>query len=91
MRRRRSKQYLAENPLCRMCTAAGRTSLATVTDHVEPHRGDPEKFWDEANWAALCKPCHDGAKQELEKSGTLRGCDVHGVPLDPGHHWNREG
>ena len=24
-----------------------------------PHRSDPVLFWDEANWAALCKRCHD--------------------------------
>jgi 5-methylcytosine-specific restriction protein A len=33
--------------------------LATVVDHIVPHRGDQRLFWDEANWAALCKPCHD--------------------------------
>ena len=30
-------------------------------------------------------------KQEFEKSGTLRGCDVHGRPLDPNHPWNNDG
>ena len=66
--RRASRAYLAAHPLCAMCTAAGRTSLATVTDHIVPHKGDEGLFWDEANnWAALCKPCHDGAKAEFEK------------------------
>jgi 5-methylcytosine-specific restriction protein A len=32
---------------------------ATVVDHVVPHRGDAALFWDEVNWAALCKRCHD--------------------------------
>jgi 5-methylcytosine-specific restriction protein A len=42
-----------------MCAAAGRLEPATVVDHVVPHRGDQELFWDEANWAALCTRCHD--------------------------------
>jgi 5-methylcytosine-specific restriction protein A len=32
---------------------------ATVVDHVVPHRGDQRLFWDTANWAPSCKPCHD--------------------------------
>ena len=41
------------------CQAAGRVVPATVVDHVVPHRGDPVLFWDEGNWARLCKRCHD--------------------------------
>jgi 5-methylcytosine-specific restriction protein A len=41
------------------CAAAGRLVPATVVDHVVPHRGNQRLFWDPANWAALCKPCHD--------------------------------
>ena len=90
--RRRSRQFLAEHPLCRMCEAAGRTSLATVVDHITPHRGDPALFWDSANnWQGLCKTDHDAAKAEFENTGRIRGCDVHGMPLDPNHPWNQEG
>ena len=89
--RRASRAFLQANPLCRMCQEVGKTRLAELVDHIEPHRGDPELFWDQDNWAASCKPCHDGAKQELEKSGTIRGCDINGRPLDPNHPWNQEG
>jgi 5-methylcytosine-specific restriction protein A len=41
------------------CQAKGRIEPATTVDHIEPHRGDQHLFWGEANWAALCKPCHD--------------------------------
>jgi 5-methylcytosine-specific restriction protein A len=42
------------------CHDEGRVELATVVDHVTPHRGDPELFWDiEGNWQPLCKACHD--------------------------------
>jgi 5-methylcytosine-specific restriction protein A len=57
--RRARAAYLARHPLCVPCKAAGRLQAATVVDHVLPHCNDPVLFWDEANWAALCKPCHD--------------------------------
>jgi 5-methylcytosine-specific restriction enzyme A len=57
--RRARAVYLARHPLCVPCQAAGRLEPATVVDHVVPHRGSPVRFWDEANWAALCKTCHD--------------------------------
>lgn len=78
---------LNDHPLCAMCQAVGRVTEATVADHITPHRGDEALFYDEENLQSLCKSCHDGAKQQLEKSGTLRGCDVNGLPLDANHHW----
>jgi 5-methylcytosine-specific restriction protein A len=57
--RRARAAYLRHHPLCVPCREAGRLVRATVVDHVVPHRGDQKLFWDEANWAALCKRCHD--------------------------------
>lgn len=54
-----SKQYLQAHPLCAECMRQGRYTKATVVDHITPHRGDPELFWDEANWQPMCKQCHD--------------------------------
>lgn len=54
-----SKAYLHAHPLCVMCLAEGRYTPATVVDHIKPHRGDRQLFWDERNWQGLCKPCHD--------------------------------
>jgi 5-methylcytosine-specific restriction enzyme A len=51
--------YLARHPLCGACQAQGRVVPATVVDHTVPHRGDQKLFWDQANWAVLCKRCHD--------------------------------
>lgn len=82
-------RFLRANPLCVFCLHQGRTTAAGVVDHIIPHKGDEALIWDSDNWQALCAPCHDGAKKELERSGTLRGCDADGVPLDPGHHWGR--
>lgn len=56
-----SKLFLAEHPLCECgeCRAAGRIRPATVVDHVIPHRGDADLFWDRGNWCAMAKQCHD--------------------------------
>jgi len=68
--KRRAAQ-LASEPLCAICLAAGRVTAATVADHIEPHRGDPVKFWegalqslcDEAPWR-----CHSSVKQREERN-----------------------
>jgi 5-methylcytosine-specific restriction protein A len=46
----------------------GLVVLATVVDHVIPHRGDVELFWKPGNHQALCKACHD-RKTVLEDGG----------------------
>jgi len=80
--------FLAENPLCAMCVARGKPSLATTVDHVEPHRGDLELFWDQRNWQSLCTRDHNSTKQRHEKSGVVHGSSVDGFPIDKNHHWN---
>lgn len=87
--KRERARFLAAHPLCRFCEIAGTVTGSSVVDHIEPHRGDPKKFWSRANWQALCKPCHDSTKQRFERSGVLQGCDEEGNPLDPAHRWNR--
>lgn len=57
--RRARKMYLAHHPLCVACAARGRTTLATVVDHIVPARHRPELFWDAANWQAMCHRCHN--------------------------------
>ena len=56
---RESRRFLREHPLCVRCASEGRYVKATVVDHIRPHRGDPDLFWDRRNWQPLCKPCHD--------------------------------
>ncbi len=87
--RRASRAYLQAHPLCVMCEAVGRTTLAVLVDHIEPVAKAPERAWDEDNWQPLCATCHSGAKASFERTGRLKGCDVHGRPLDPNHHWNQ--
>lgn len=66
----RLRQLQAE-PLCRMCRDQGRLTPATVCDHVEPHRGDEAKFW-RGPFQSICKPCHDGDKQRVERGGKVK-------------------
>lgn len=40
-----------------------------VVDHVRPHRGNPDLFWDEDNLQAVSKEYHDRVKQSIEKRG----------------------
>lgn len=53
------KFFLKRHLWCVRCKEKGRLVPATVVDHIKPHRGDPDLFWDEKNWQPLCKRCHD--------------------------------
>ena len=62
------ERFLRLNPLCVYCKEKGRVEVANVVDHIVPHRGNQEIFWDESQWQALCKSCHDSTKQKEENS-----------------------
>ncbi len=66
--RKASKEYLALYPHCVMCAASGINNLASVVDHIIPHKGDDVLFWSRSNWQSLCHPHHNSTKQRLEKS-----------------------
>lgn len=89
-RKRRALQ-LRHEPLCRYCQRMGRVTEATVADHIEPHRGDLDKF--NGPLQSLCKLCHDSVKAREEGiDGALGrawkvGHDVTGAPIDPVSHW----
>lgn len=61
----RPNQLLRE-PFCRECAREARRSnrpelmriRATDVDHIEPHRGDWQKFTDRRNLQSLCHSCH---------------------------------
>lgn len=63
--------FLATHPWCAM-QGEGCTRIATVVDHIQPHRGDRLLFWDMSNWQPLCAHCHSKHKQALENKGPLR-------------------
>ena len=75
------KRHLAREPLCHFCEREGKVTLATVVDHIEPHRGDVVKFW-AGPFMSLCKLHHDSDKQAMEKSGRVRRAfGLDGEPL----------
>ncbi len=85
--RLRYKQLQAE-PLCKFCLEQGRTEAATVVDHIKPHKGNQELFFDSENLQSLCKIHHDAAKAKAENRGVEAiGCDASGLPLDKNHIW----
>lgn len=53
------KQFLLRYPLCEECKRDGVVIAAEVVDHVIPHKGNEQLFWDESNWQSLCKHHHD--------------------------------
>jgi 5-methylcytosine-specific restriction protein A len=53
------KKFLHSHPLCEECKRGGKFVKATVVDHIIPHRGNKELFWNENNWQALCEHCHN--------------------------------
>lgn len=57
------KWFLERNPLCAVCGG-----IATVVDHIVPHKGNRQLFWDEDNHQPLCKHCHD-VKTAAEDGG----------------------
>ena len=58
--------FLAEHPFC----ACGM--LASVVDHIRPHRGDQQLFWERGNWQPMCASCH-GRKIVQEQREALGG------------------
>lgn len=52
---------------CQLCGHIEADTSQLVADHVEPHGGNEEKFWN-GPLQTLCKRCHDGLKRGLEKS-----------------------
>jgi len=85
---RMSKAYRRLHPLCVYCLQVGRTTAAEVVDHIEPHNGNVELFWDQSNWQSLCKECHDSVKAKEEARGYAVGCGADGLPVDKNHFWN---
>jgi hypothetical protein len=72
--RKASRVFRAENPFCAMCEAPTQS-----VDHIQPHDGDYDRFWDESNWQALCNRCH-GLKSRGSQAGEAVRVVVCGPP-----------
>jgi hypothetical protein len=71
-----------------MCEADGKIELARICDHIEPHKGDEDRFY-AGPFQSLCKLHHDSTKQRNEKRKVEIGGDVKGEPIDLNSHWFR--
>jgi 5-methylcytosine-specific restriction endonuclease McrA len=79
------QRFLRDNPVCVMCRQEGRSTRATVVDHVRPHKGDERLFWDVSNYQALCKLHHDSVKAREESSGrSVPVVGLDGWPIEEG-------
>ena len=77
--RKLRRAHLAREPLCRECLKEGKVTPATDVDHIEPHRGDKDKFWNGAK-QSLCAQCH-GRKSAEENGKRVRPkIEVDGSP-----------
>ena len=83
----RRRVQLQREPVCRFCQRRGVDRVATVADHVSPHRGDVRSFL-EGPLQSLCKTCHDSAKQAEERHGYSVEVGLDGWPVDPKHPSN---
>jgi len=72
--------HLAASPLCGYCLARDIVTEATVCDHIEPHRGDVDKFW-AGPFQSLCATCHSDDKQREELGLHRKGTSADGWPL----------
>jgi len=65
---RRSFLSKPENMFCVRCKLKGLMTIATVVDHITPHKGDKKLFWDSKNHQGLCERCHN-SKTAKEDGG----------------------
>lgn len=84
----RRRRQLEKEPFCASCLEHGRHRLATVANHVEPHRGDWFKFI-KGKLESLCKTCHDARAQRTDNRGFDPSPGADGWPTDPKHPANR--
>lgn len=73
---------------CQKCSRLEGDPSQLVADHRQPHRGDLDLFWSEANVWTLCKPCHDRDKQSEERIGFSKAIGRDGWPVDDRHPAN---
>lgn len=86
--RRKRKLQLLHHPLCKACLQRGIPTIATVADHVQPHRGDFNKFL-LGELQSLCASCHSSRKAMIEARGYSFDVGDDGWPTDDNHPANK--
>ena len=74
------KMFLRENTLCKHCLEKDETTIAAEVDHIVPHKGNYDLFWDKDNWQSLCSTCHKikTAKEDGAFGNTMRANSLSG-------------
>lgn len=61
------KVFLLDYPCCAEHLKQKEYVPATHVDHIVPHCGNNELFWNRNNWQSLCHSCH--SKKTASKDG----------------------
>ena len=77
--RRLREQLLREEPLCRMCKAKGRITVATIADHIIPIAKGGAVHSIE-NLQAVCVSCHTDKSNADKGHRVKRRISVSGWP-----------
>ena len=73
--------------LCQPCKREGRLTLAEQVDHIVPvSKGGGNE---EGNLESICMSCHQDKTRADRGLKPITAFDVSGMPLSPGHHWNK--
>lgn len=69
-KRLRIQTFTRDHFTCQMagCGRIEGDTSKLICDHITPHKGDRDLFFDAQNLQTLCKPCHDTVKQREERS-----------------------
>jgi 5-methylcytosine-specific restriction endonuclease McrA len=90
-------RVLSANPLCVMCQAKGRVTIATEVDHIIAlTNGGVEDPNDDSNRQGLCEPCHvEKTNADLGYVPKVRigldGWPAEAAPERPAARWKRAG
>jgi 5-methylcytosine-specific restriction protein A len=60
-------EQLAASPHCLFCRRGGQLTVATKVDHAVPHRGNEQRFFDDANLISLCRRHYDAAQRRRQE------------------------
>lgn len=63
--RKTSREFLKKYPFCFICGKPAR-----IADHITPHRGNLELFYDENNLQPMCWSCH--SRKTFKENGNFR-------------------
>jgi hypothetical protein len=82
-----AKHQLKLYPLCKLCLDKNLLVAARVADHIEPHKGNQNKFWF-GKLQSLCFECHNLTKRQVESHGFFDEIGEDGFPVDLNHPFN---